>query len=112
MTQAHSTFDLHDDPLIRQAALYGPEFVNHMLTLRALPQQVTETLAAAASATGHQDHRLRTHAAEELRTAQNLVYARQADVAQTRAILAQEEAALNEAMTNLNQVIDYLVKES
>ncbi|RMB81288.1 hypothetical protein [Streptomyces shenzhenensis] len=107
-----STFRLHDDPLIRQAAVYGPEFVNQVLALRNTMQQVKETLAAEASTTGHSDHRLRAHAAEELRTAQTLVYARQADVAQARAILAQEEVALSEAMTNLNKVIDYLIKSS
>lgn len=52
---------------------------------------------------------LPAHVAEELQTAQNLVCARQADVAQTRATLAHEEAALNEAMTNLNKVIDSLL---
>lgn len=113
MTEAaRSTFQLHDDPLIRQAAVYGPEFVNQVLTLMNTFQQVKETLAAEASTTGHSDHRLRAHAAEELRTAQNLVYERQADVAQTRANLAHEEAALSEAMTNLNKVIDYLIKSS
>jgi hypothetical protein len=38
----------YDDPLIRQAALYGPECVNQMLALRGTMQQVKETLAAEA----------------------------------------------------------------
>lgn len=53
--------------------------------------------------------RLPTHVAEELSTAQTRVYARQADVAQARADLAREEAALSEAMAQLNKVIHSLL---
>ncbi|GAA4676802.1 hypothetical protein GCM10023347_33910 [Streptomyces chumphonensis] len=52
---------------------------------------------------------LSVYKAEELREAQNLVYARHADVAQARADLAREEAALSDAMTLLNKVIDSLL---
>ncbi|WP_431997775.1 hypothetical protein [Streptomyces fungicidicus] len=53
--------------------------------------------------------RLPAHVADELQTAQTLVYARHADVAQARADLAREEAALSEAMAQLNKVINSLL---
>ncbi|MFH8528120.1 hypothetical protein ACH4GE_06795 [Streptomyces tendae] len=53
--------------------------------------------------------KLPAHLADELSAAQTLVYQRQADVAQTRATLAHEEAALSEAMTELNKVIHSLL---
>lgn len=56
--------------------------------------------------------RLPAHIAEELQTAQNLVYARHADVAQTRAVLAREEAELSDAMAHLNKVINSLLWEN
>ncbi|MFC8002927.1 hypothetical protein ACFUCH_03665 [Streptomyces olivaceus] len=58
---------------------------------------------------GQPSRRLPAHLAEELSTAQTLVYARQADVAQTRATLAHEEATLSEAMAQLNKVIHSLL---
>ncbi|WP_193783100.1 hypothetical protein [Streptomyces sp. E5N91] len=53
---------------------------------------------------------LPAHSTEELREAQSLVYARHADVAQARADLAREEAALGEALTHLNKAINALLE--
>lgn len=55
--------------------------------------------------------RLPAHLADELQTAQLLVYARYADVAQARADLAREEAALGEAMTQLNKAVTSLLQK-
>ncbi|MFD5217477.1 hypothetical protein ACFWMH_07390 [Streptomyces tendae] len=64
---------------------------------------------SSATSDRQPSRRLPAHLTEELQTAQTLVYARHADVAQARADLAREEAALGEAIAQLNKVIHSLL---